>query len=279
MGVADVIPGVSGGTIAFITGIYDRFIYGLSKIGSFAKDLLKIFTKNGFSKVKQSFKKKVDYPFFIPLLLGTTFAFILGSKFIPPLIKQYPAFVFSFFVGLILASAYIVYKDIEEHKLSGWIMGLLGLIIGFIIAILPVAGDGAKPSILFVTLIGAISIIAMVMPGISGSYIVLMFGQYTFLLSIIRDLANLWHYFAAFTIGGIIGILFFSRLLSYLLKHFHAWTMFALTGIMLGAVYRPAKDAVFNMYGTGDVVISGVLLMVGAFFVIFLDSFKKKKIK
>lgn len=277
MGIADVVPGVSGGTIAFITGIYDNFVHGLSKIGTFAKDLIKIFTKNGWSKVLKSFKKNVDYPFFIPLLLGTTVAFIIGSKFIPPLISQYPAYVFSFFVGLILASAYVVYKDIEEHKLSGWLIGLVGLLIGFAIAILPTAGNGETPSILFVTLIGAISIIAMVMPGISGSYIVLMFGQYTFLLSIVHDLANLWHYFVAFTVGGIIGILLFSKLLSFLLKKYHAWTMFALTGIMLGAVYRPVNDAIVNLHSSRDIIFSGVLVLVGILLVIYLNSFKKKK--
>jgi len=277
MGLADVIPGVSGGTIAFITNIYDRFVHGLSNIGSFLSDLIqRVLGKN-----KKTFKvmwKKIDYRFFIPLLLGTTIAFLIGSKFIPNLIKMYPAFVFSLFVGLILASAYVVYKDIKIHDLSGFIALFFGIFIGVLIAIIPVSGDGAAPSYLFMFIVGAISVIAMIMPGISGSYIILMFGQYSFVLSIFHDFKSFlvkWPYFVIFTVGGIAGILSFSRLLSHLLKKYNSQTLFALTGLMLGAIYRPINDAIVNMSSGSDIIVSVIIFVIGIILVLYLNSFKK----
>lgn len=277
MGIADVIPGISGGTMALITGIYDRFIDGLSNIGSFFKDLIaKLFGKNK-KKFSKLFVEKVDYKMFIPLLFGTTLAFVIGSLFIPNLIETYPALVYSFFAGLIISSAFLIYKTIKVHSFLGFIFGTLGLVVGFVIATLPVQKIGVAPSYPFFMLVGAIAIIAMLLPGISGSYIVLMFGQYHFLLSILSDFSNKWSYFVVFSIGGLIGILGFSKILSYLLKKYHAITMFTLVGIMLGALYRPINDVVQNVSSTQNIAFSILLFLVGIGLVIGLHNYSNKK--
>lgn len=228
MGAADVVPGVSGGTIAFITGIYDRLVKGLSDISSAGKELLSGNLNRGI--------RMVDFRFFMPLLGGIVIAFALGSVAIPALIARYPAPVFSFFIGLIIASIHIVYKKIESHSWKTILLGAAGLAAGFAVAALPLVQFQANLWLIF--LLGIAAICAMLLPGISGSYVLLMFGQYDYMLHALRDLQ--FPVIIVFSLGALIGLLGFARFLQLLLKRYHSATFATLAGIMIGALYRPA---------------------------------------
>lgn len=229
MGAADVVPGVSGGTIAFITGIYDRLIGGLGKISTAGKLALQGKPKDAW--------QLVDVKFFVPLALGIAIAFLVGSAFIPHLMEAYPGEVFGFFIGLVLASTWVVYSHIEQHTWRGLLAGLAGAALGFGVAVSPVVAT--TPTLPWIALLGFVAISAMLLPGISGSYILLVLGQYEYMLEQVhaRNLLVV----GTFGVGALLGLLFFSKLLAYLLKHWHSVTFSALLGIMVGALWGPAK--------------------------------------
>lgn len=271
MGIADVIPGVSGGTIAFITGIYDRLIYGIKDVGTYIAEIPKHLKKK---KLFSSFFK-LDFPLFIPLFLGIGLSFIIGSQVMSGLMDKYPAQVYSFFIGLIIASAIVIFKKIKSHKTSEIIFGILGFGLGLFISLMPVASEAGNPSMIFLFFLGMIAICAMILPGISGAYIVLMFGQLKFMYDSIGNIFVMWPYLLVFGIGAVIGILLFSRVLSYLLKNYHSATLYALTGIMLGALIGPVKIA-SKSANKNSILISVVLLIVGFALVMLLERHAKK---
>lgn len=276
MGVADVIPGVSGGTIALITGIYERFVNGLNNITLYLQEKYQNIRGKTRSQNRHIFNR-IDFAFFIPLMMGTGLAFVIGSHYIPGMIEKYPAQVYGFFIGLIIASAYILYKGIKKKNLSGYLLGFAAVLVGFLLALIPANPGGGTPNIFWIFVVGAIAVCAMLLPGISGSYIVLVLGQYSFLLSMIPNILTLWPYFIAFSLGGVVGILAFSKLLSFFLNNHHDLTMFALTGVMVGSVYRPINDTLSH---SGD-FISGasavLLLFVGIIVVYLLDRFANNR--
>lgn len=229
MGAADIVPGVSGGTIAFITGIYDRLIGGLGKISTAGRLALQ-------GKLQDAWKL-VDVRFFAPLALGIGIAFLIGSAFIPHLMETHPSEVFGFFTGLILASAWVVYSHIKEHTWRGLLAGVAGAALGFGVAVSPVIPTA--PSLPWIGLLGFVAISAMLLPGISGSYILLILGQYEYMLEQIHERNVL--VVGTFAVGAVLGLLIFSKLLAYVLKHWHSVTFSALLGIMVGALYGPGK--------------------------------------
>lgn len=272
MGIADIIPGVSGGTIAFITGIYNRLIIGIKDVGSFILSVPKHLKKK---KLFSSFFK-LDFALFIPLLLGIGIAFVLGAYFLSGFIDKYPAQVYSFFIGLILSSAVLIFKKIRSHKFSEILFGFLGLLIGVAISLIPASSSGADPSLIFIFFLGMIALCAMILPGISGAYIVLMFGQLEFMYAaVVRDFLERWPYLLVFGIGGLIGLLSFSRLLSYVLKNHHSKTLYTLTGLMIGAVIGPLRTTIFSIRDS-TMVVSFILFIVGVVVVFLIEKVAKK---
>jgi putative membrane protein len=266
MGAADVVPGVSGGTIAFITGIYDRLIGGIKDAGRALRALAS-------GRVRDAWKL-IDWRFFLPLFLGIAVAFLIGSRFIPAMIEQYPAAVFSFFVGLVIASAWFLYRQIPRHDATGIGLIVLGTLVGLGIALTPATRSTGVPPVWWIFLLGAIAICAMVLPGISGSYILLILGQYEFMLSALHEL-NI-PYIVAFMGGATIGLLSFARLVSYLLKKYHAYTFSCLLGLMIGSLYRPASDAVLAITGPSVALVAVVLFVVGAVLVLGVEYWAKR---
>ncbi|MDD9953487.1 MAG: DUF368 domain-containing protein [Candidatus Woesearchaeota archaeon] len=254
MGTADIVPGVSGGTIAFITGIYERLINGLKDI----IDALRTFKL-----------KKIDWAFFVPLGVGVLVALGIGSHVIPGLITAYPSPVYSFFVGLILASAIVVYRHIKTHTLHGFIFGFIGLLLGVGITLLP--EQVTTPSLWFIFLLGMIAICAMLLPGISGSYVLVMFGQYEFILTAVKEMNLL--YVVTFILGIGVGVLSFARVVSYLLKKHHDYTFFTLTGLMLGALLGPVQIAMDTQHVHGPLLIAAA----GFLLVFAVEHIAKKK--
>jgi len=269
MGICDIIPGVSGGTIAFILGIYERLINAIKNIN------IKFYNKENL--------RKMDLKFLIPLGLGIVVAFGVGSRIVPYLLDNYPAYTFAFFFGLILGSIKLIHKKSKRLNLRRILAGVLMFLFAFWIAGLKTLTANHSYGIVFFS--GILAISAMLLPGISGSFILLLLGQYKFMLEALKNFKVL--YIVSFLIGAIIGLLGFSRLLSYLLKKYHSVTMWALIGLMLGALRVPFDNIVFvkELYpGLGfvwsltSVVITSLLFLLGIFIIIKIGKLDKDSI-
>lgn len=235
MGAADVVPGVSGGTIAFITGIYDELINSIKSINAAS---LKMF----FTGKWGEFWKMINGKFLLFLLAGIGISVFSLAKIITWLLVAYPVLVWSFFFGLVLASTWFVGKDVKERNWKTGLGFLLGAALAFYIT---VATPAETPShFLFIFLCGAIAICAMILPGISGSFILVLLGKYFFIMETVKTLDL--KVIAIFGIGACVGITSFSRLLSYALSHMRNITLAVLSGFMLGSLNKvwPWKETI-----------------------------------
>lgn len=260
MGSADIVPGVSGGTIALITGIYERLIQAISSIKfSFVKPLL----KGDFAEFKTKLFEEIDFELFIPLILGIGIAFLTLAKVISYLLDTQTAYTFSFFLGLILASAYILYTKLDGINLKLIIITIIGIILSYIfVGLNPIA---ANHSLIVIFISGLIAICAMILPGISGSFLLLLLGQYQYMLNALNSLNFVE--IIVFVSGAAIGILGFSKLLNYLLKNYESATMAFLIGIMIGTLRLPINQITTNLNGSWIIC---VLLAFIAFIIIFV---------
>ncbi|CCZ86575.1 DUF368 domain-containing protein [Phocaeicola plebeius] len=283
MGAADVVPGVSGGTIAFIVGIYDELINSIKSINL---ESLKLF----FSGKWATFWKKINGNFLFFLLAGIGISVFSLAKLITWLLVNQPILVWSFFFGLVLASTWFVSKDIKEWKSwKTWVAFVIGAVVAFYIT---VATPAETPSnLLFIFLCGAIAICAMILPGISGSFILVLLGKYFFIMDAVKTLDVV--VIAVFGAGVCIGITSFSHILSYALAHFRNITLAVLTGFMLGSLNKvwPWKEVVetfvdshgevkplieTNILPNAHVPEAVVLMVAGFFLVYFLEKLSAK---
>jgi putative membrane protein len=228
MGAADVIPGVSGGTIAFISGIYERLIHAIKSINW--KNLKLLFTGN-----VKAFWKNIDATFLLCLVLGIATSFLTLARLMTWLLDHHPILVWSFFSGLILASTFFVGRTVDRN----WKTVLTFIV--FTIAAFYITSPENAPlqsgdAYWFIFLCGAIAICAMILPGISGSFILVLLGQYYTLLTALQNF-NI-PVIMVFILGALIGIISFSNVLSWLFKHFQMITLAALTGFMLGSLNK-----------------------------------------
>ena len=227
MGAADVVPGVSGGTIAFIAGIYEELVNSIKSINLNA---LKLFFSGKFA----AFWKAINGNFLLAVVLGIGISIFSLAKGLEYLLHHYPILVWSFFFGLILASAIYVGGSIKKWKAGTIIAGIAGVVVAyFITAISPAE---ANITWFFIFISGSIAICAMILPGISGSFILVLLGMYEFILGAVSDL-NI-PVLLVFIAGALIGIIAFSNLLSWLLKNYHNLTIATLTGFMIGSLNK-----------------------------------------
>lgn len=227
MGAADAVPGVSGGTIAFISGIYEELI---STIGNVDISLLKTLKNQGFI----AFWKQLNGNFILALLIGIVISFVSFMKLAKYLIEYHPVLIWSFFFGLIVASIFIVGKQIKTWTLSSIIALIVGTFLAYYITTLPLLASNNHP--VFLVLAGAIAICAMILPGISGSFILLILGAYKTLSDAIHDIDI--KKIALFVLGAIVGLLSFSKILKWLFKNYHNTTLAALTGFIFGSLNK-----------------------------------------
>jgi putative membrane protein len=227
MGAADIVPGVSGGSIALITGIYRRL---LDSINSFTPDNLKLLAAFEVKK----FYKAVNGSFLLSLLLGILTSIFSLSRLITFLMEEHPIPLWSFFCGLILVSAFVILREIKRWHLGVIVALVVGTIAAYFITELP--PTNSPEAGWFTFLAGAIAICAMILPGISGSFILLILGKYETILKAVsdRDFFTL----ALFASGCLVGIFSFSRVISWLLKKYYATTIGLLSGFMLGSMNK-----------------------------------------
>lgn len=293
MGAANVIPGVSGGTIALITGIFERLI---NSIKSFNLTALKLF----FTGKWKAFAEHVDLKFLVAVFLGIAAAILSVAKLFKFLFENYPVYIWAFFFGLIIASIYYVGRTVNKWNLGS----ILFFAIGTGIALLIAFGTPAQENhnFLYLILCGVVGTCSMILPGLSGSYVLLLMGNYEYVMI---DAVNMlttspWEgikILIPVVIGAVIGLLAFAHLLSWIFKNFHDQTVALLTGFILGStpIIWPWKHAITNALkdGTEKVVgyqwqwpainteffIALVIMLLGAAIIIVTEQLASKKEK
>ena len=246
MGSADVVPGVSGGTIAFITGIYDELI---STLGNINLSLLKLILKGDF----KGFWIKANLKFLLVLFFGIFISIFTLAGVISYLLKYHPEPLWAFFFGLVTASIFYIGKTIEKWDAKVLVSFVLGAVIAFMITIAPPVQ--MNDNIFYVFISGAIAVCAMILPGISGSFILLLMGSYSTVIFAIKD-KNLF-LLTVFGAGCVVGILLFSKLLKWLFANYEKIIVSILTGFLLGSLNKlwPWKintDQLLVVHSDGD---------------------------
>ena len=228
MGAADVVPGVSGGTIAFISGIYEELLGTISNINL---KLLKTLKGEGLKAAW----KQANGNFLAALLIGVFVSIVSLAKVISWLLTNHPILVWSFFFGLVLASVIYIAKQVTQWNILSVGLLIIGAIVAYYITTLnPLVSEHSSMSFMF--LAGAIAICAMILPGISGSFILVLLGAYKPVLAAVnnRDLTTI----AVVGVGAIVGLLSFSRVLKYLFANYKNYTLVVLTGFIIGSLNK-----------------------------------------
>lgn len=289
MGAADVVPGVSGGTIAFISGIYEELLGSISNVNL---KLLKTLQKEGFA----SAWRQINGNFLASLFVGIFISIVSLAKMISWLLIHHPILVWSFFFGLVLASIIYIAKQVTQWNLVSGILLILGAILAYYITTLnPLVSEHSSMSFMF--LAGAIAICAMILPGISGSFILVLLGAYKPVLAAVnnRDFTTI----TFVGLGAIIGLLTFSRVLKYLFENYKNYTLVVLTGFIIGSLNKiwPWKKVLtyrtnshgeqvpfnelsispFSYDGNPQLMYATVLAIIGFGLILLLEKLAVKK--
>ena len=288
MGAADAVPGVSGGTIAFISGIYEELVSTISNVNA---NLFKTLFNSGF----KAFWKQANGYFVVALLSGILISYVSFMRLAKYLLENEPVLIWSFFFGLIIASIYFVGKQINTWNLPVVLALLVGTGIAYYISSLPTMAT--NNSAIFLFFAGALAICAMILPGISGSFILIILGAYKTLSDAIHDLDI--KKIALFVAGAVIGLLSFSHVLKWLFKHYHNITLALLTGFIFGSLDKvwPWKETLtwlvdskgikipllqksispFSFEGDNQLPFAIALMVLGFFTIFILEKAGSKK--
>ncbi len=235
MGAADVIPGVSGGTIAFITGIYDQLLASINAIDTTA---MKLFFTGKFKELW----KHINGGFLLSLFCGILLSVLTLAGIMQFLLENHPIQTWAFFFGLIVASSIFILRGIEGWNLKAGLFLILGVVLG--ITICTLSPTTTPDALWFIFLSGALAICAMILPGISGSFILLILGKYQYIMGAISGLTSgeavgeSIVILGVFAVGAVCGILSFSRFLHWLLGRFHKETLITLAGFIIGSLVK-----------------------------------------
>lgn len=281
MGAADVVPGVSGGTIALIVGIYEELVNSIKSISLHSLKLLFTFR---FAE----FWRQINGSFLLSVVGGILISIYSLAKLVTYLLDKHPIMIWAFFFGLVLSSIYYVVKNVSQWNVLNVFMFLVGTAVAYYITV--VTPTSTTNDLWFIFLSGAIAICAMILPGISGSFILLLLGKYEYMMSAVKNLDIML--LVVFAAGALIGIVLFSRLLSYLLANFYNITISVLSGFMLGSLNKvwPWKEPV--SYAADGTVLTDrnilpdaymwegiALILVGVAVVIILETISARKEK
>jgi putative membrane protein len=256
MGAANVIPGVSGGTIALITGIFERIIHAIKSFDSKAISLL------FHLKFKELFKH-TDFFFLVALGTGMIISIVSLARVFKYLFLNYPVFIWAFFFGLIIASIFFVGKTISKWTPSV----IISFIVGAIFAVFISFMNPATPneSFLYLTICGVAAICSMILPGLSGSFVLILMGNYELVMIDAVNEGNI-KILAPVILGGIVGIMSLSHILSWIFKRFKNQTIAILTGFILGSlsILWPWKHELYRVDGFGnDILKNGAKIVQG----------------
>ncbi len=250
MGAADVVPGVSGGTIAFISGIYEELITSINNINW---SLIRLWRTSGIKAVW----KQINGNFLLALVIGIAISIFSLAKFIGWLLENEPVLLWSFFFGLVLASILFVGKAIEKWNAAAVFMLVFGAGIAYFVTTLPPTSNATALPFLFLS--GALAICAMILPGISGAFILVLLGAYKTVLDAVD--AKDFKILITVALGALFGLLSFSRLLKWMFNHHRNMTLAMLTGFIIGSLNKiwPWKKVLESRtYGSTSLPVSEV---------------------
>ncbi|MBT8253261.1 MAG: DUF368 domain-containing protein [Bacteroidia bacterium] len=302
MGAADVVPGVSGGTIAFISGIYEELLESIDGVNL---GFFKVWKKNGFKSAWRS----INGNFLLSLLLGIALSIASLAKAIKWLLMNEPILLWSFFFGLVLASIFFIGKQIKRWHMATVLAMILAAVLSYFITIAePFASPESKLYLLFC---GFVAIIAMILPGVSGAFILLILGAYQTAIDTVNDLfeglstmntgllKEALLSFLMLAIGAVMGLKTFSKLLNWMFKHYKDLTLAILTGFMIGSLNKiwPWKQVISwrlnshdervplleesispsNFEGDNQMVMAIILVVVGYLTIAILERLGKQK--
>lgn len=241
MGAANVIPGVSGGTIALITGIFERLI---NAIKSFDINALQLLLKGRF----REFARHIDLVFLVALFTGIGVAIISLARLFKFLFAYYPVYIWAFFFGLVMASVYYVAKTINRWTLSVVISFIVGTACAIFISVLTPACENS--SMIYLMVCGVVAICSMILPGLSGSFVLILMGNYQLVMINAVSELNV-RVLLPVALGAGVGLVAFSHFLSWLLKKFHNQTIAVLSGFILGSlgILWPWKEPITQVFG------------------------------
>ncbi|WP_434353380.1 DUF368 domain-containing protein [Psychrobacter sp. HD31] len=277
MGAADIVPGVSGGTIALIAGIYTRLISAISRADL---KILKIWKNGGLINGFIDVWKYMDATFLLVLAAGIGTSVITLAGFISHMLKNQPLIIWSLFFGLMLATVLILFKEIKDWNIKRILLFIAGLLIAIGISLAPnVTGTPSLPYLFFA---GSIAICAMILPGVSGSFILVLLGAYNAVLTAVHQM-QLSVLATVFT-GMICGLLAFSKLLKWLLSRFYQATLALLTGFIAGSLLKVYPWQVDGQYflpqnypDGAHLVTALILMMIGAGLVFIISHLGKNQ--
>ena len=267
MGIADAMPGISGGTIALLLGIYEELIESISelKISLFSKLINKGF---------KSFWEKLNGNFLLVLVSGIGISLISFVKISASFLESFPLFIWSFFLGLIFATVYVIYKLINQwHNLNFFFL-IISIIFSIFLSSFS-AYDTDEISLLYILFSGIIASSAMILPGISGSLILVILGVYAYLIKALDNLEIIVIF--TFISGAIIGLLGFSKILKYLFNNHRDATYTIMLGLVIGSIENvwPWNKSFSTELSNLNLFLSISLVILGFVIVILLEKIKK----
>ncbi|GAA3966369.1 DUF368 domain-containing protein [Thermobifida alba] len=265
IGTAEVVPGISGGTIALITGVYETLInsagHVVSGVRLLATDLVR---GRGTARAREEFGR-ADWGVVLVVLAGMVLAVLIAARVIAPLVEDHPSESYALFFGLVLASLWVPYSGSGRRwRIGDYLLALVMAVASFLLTGLP--PTQVEPTPLVVMVAASVAICALVLPGMSGSFILLTLGLYTVTMNALndRDLG----YIATFALGATIGLALFVKLLQWLLDRFHHLTLVVMTGLMAGSLRSlwpwQDEDRTLLAPDQGNLVLCVVLAVVGA---------------
>ena len=268
MGVADAIPGVSGGTIALLLGIYEELI---GSISNFNINLFQNLKKKG---IKYCWNK-INGNFLLSLISGVLLSLVSFVKIFSILIQDYPLFIWSFFLGLILATLFVINRNIKKWDIANFI---LIFIFAFLTILLSIINPSMSENInlFYIFICGIIASSAMILPGISGSLILVILGVYTLIINALNNLE--YNIILVFLIGCIIGIINFSKIIKWLFHNYRDYTFSIMLGLVIGSIYTVwpwRKSLTYEV--TNEYIFLSVVITILGFAVIYaLEKISKK---
>ena len=278
IGVVEVVPGVSGGTVALIIGAYEKLIDAAGHITTAVRYTLSdLPRRKGGARAKEELGR-ADWPVVLPMMIGMACALVLGAKLVAPLVENHQQYAFALFFGLVLASLYIPYTHSGQRwKPVNYVLAAAMGLGAFVLTGLPPSETTANPLTVFLG--GSIAICALVLPGLSGSFLLLTMGLYQPVIDAAnnRDLTLL----GAFALGCVVGLAGFVKVLKWLLENHHHVAIVVMTGLMAGSMRAlwPWQDDDRNMYAPSDGVPQTFALMAFGFAVVVTVILLERRIK
>ena len=268
MGIADAIPGISGGTIALLLGIYEELI---GSISNFNINLFQNLKKKG---IKYCWNK-INGNFLLSLISGVLLSLVSFVKIFSILIQKYPLFIWSFFLGLILATLFVINRNIKKWDIVNFILIFIFAFLTILLSIInPTISENIN--LFYILISGIIASSAMILPGISGSLILVILGVYTLIINALNNLE--YNIILVFLIGCLIGIINFSKIIKWLFYNYRDYTFSIMLGLVIGSIYTvwPWRKYFTDDVTNKDIFLSIIITIIGFAVIYTLEKISKK---